>query len=76
MAQENIRYPINTQTFSKIRENNFVYVDKTEYVYNMTHSDMSGGKHMSEEKLDEYLKYLLDRNERSFDLPLTPSPTG
>ncbi len=124
MAQDSIRYPINTQTFSKIREDNYFYVDKTEYVYNMTHSDMtyvflsrprrfgksvlvstlksyfegkkelfkglaiekleskweeypvlhfdmSGGKHMSEEKLDEYLKYLLDRNERSFDLPLT-----
>ena len=31
-------YPIGIQTFSKIREGNFLYVDKTEYVYRMTHS--------------------------------------
>ena len=28
-------YPIGIQTFSKIREGNFLYVDKTEYVYRM-----------------------------------------
>lgn len=31
-------YPIGIQTFSKIRERNYVYIDKTEYVYRMTHS--------------------------------------
>ncbi len=41
MAQENIRYPIDKQTFSTVRNGNYVYVDKTEYVYNMTHSDMT-----------------------------------
>ncbi len=40
MAQDSIRYPINIQTFSKIREKNCFYVDKTAYVYKMTHSDM------------------------------------
>lgn len=29
-------YPIGIQTFSKIRNGNFLYVDKTEYVYKMT----------------------------------------
>ena len=31
-------YPIGIQTFSKIREGNYLYIDKTEYVYRMTHS--------------------------------------
>lgn len=30
-------YPVGIQTFSKIREENFLYIDKTEYVYKMTH---------------------------------------
>lgn len=29
------RYPIGIQTFSKIRENDMLYIDKTEYIYNM-----------------------------------------
>ncbi|MCQ2976047.1 MAG: AAA family ATPase, partial [Bacteroidales bacterium] len=29
------KLPINTYTFSKIREGNYEYVDKTEYVYKM-----------------------------------------
>lgn len=32
-------YPIGVQTFSKMREGNYLYIDKTEYVYQMTHSD-------------------------------------
>lgn len=31
-------YPIGIQTFSEIREENYLYIDKTEYVYQMTHS--------------------------------------
>ena len=34
-------YPIGIQTFSKIREGNYLYIDKTEYVYRMTHSASS-----------------------------------
>ena len=34
-------YPIGIQTFSKIREGNYLYSDKTEYVYRMTHSASS-----------------------------------
>lgn len=36
------RYPVGIQTFSEIRKNNLLYIDKTEYVYRMTHS----GKYM------------------------------
>lgn len=29
------KYPIGIQTFSRIRKENWLYVDKSEYVYNM-----------------------------------------
>lgn len=31
-------YPIGIQTFSEIREGNYLYIDKTAYVYKMTHA--------------------------------------
>ncbi|WP_448781222.1 ATP-binding protein [Bacteroides congonensis] len=31
-------YPIGIQTFSEIREGNYLYIDKTAYVYRMTHA--------------------------------------
>ncbi|MBO7567962.1 MAG: AAA family ATPase [Bacteroidales bacterium] len=34
---ETRRYPVDTQTFSTIVEGNYVYVDKTDLVYKMTH---------------------------------------
>ena len=34
-------YPIGIQTFSKIRKDKYLYIDKTEYVYRMTHSGLS-----------------------------------
>ncbi len=36
MAQQRF-YPIGIQTFQKIRKGNYIYIDKTEYVYRMTH---------------------------------------
>ncbi len=33
------RYPIGTQTFSILREGGYLYVDKTDMVYDMTHSN-------------------------------------
>ena len=36
---EQQRYPLGIQTFSEIIEGNYVYIDKTEYVYKMTHGD-------------------------------------
>ena len=32
-------YPIGIQTFEKIIDEDYLYIDKTEYVYRMTHSD-------------------------------------
>lgn len=34
----NIRYPIGIQTFSEIINNGYKYVDKTQYVYDLTHT--------------------------------------
>ncbi len=31
-------YPIGIQTFEKLRKGNYLYIDKTEYVYRMAHS--------------------------------------
>ena len=31
-------YPIGMQTFSEIREEDFLYIDKTEYIYRMSHT--------------------------------------
>ena len=33
------RYPIGIQNFEQLRNNNCVYVDKTELVYKLTHTD-------------------------------------
>lgn len=38
-AQQLKRCPIGIQTFSTIREENYLYIDKTEYVYRLAHSD-------------------------------------
>lgn len=32
-------YPVGIQTFSEIREKNYLYIDKTGYVYRMTNSN-------------------------------------
>ena len=37
MAEKRLKYPIGIQTFSKIREENCYYVDKTDLMYKMTH---------------------------------------
>ena len=39
MEQPFRKYPISTATFSKLREGNYLYVDKSAYVYNMTHDE-------------------------------------
>ena len=41
MVATKIRYPIGIQTFQKLREEGYLYVDKTEYVYNLTHGSSS-----------------------------------
>ncbi len=39
MEQRRKLYPIGIQTFSNIREGDYLYIDKTEYVYRMASSD-------------------------------------
>ena len=34
---ETRKYPVDTQTFSKLIEGNYLYVDKTDLIYKMTH---------------------------------------
>ena len=36
-ANRERRYPVGIQTFSDIRADEYVYVDKTEYVYRLAH---------------------------------------
>ena len=39
MTQQQRLYPIGIQTFSELITKNYLYIDKTEYVYRMTHFD-------------------------------------
>lgn len=34
-------FPIGIQTFSELIKKGFVYIDKTEYIYRMTHMESS-----------------------------------
>ena len=114
-------YPVGIQTFEEIIRRNLLYVDKTEYVYRMTHGggkyfflsrprrfgksllvstfqsyfegkkelfkglaierletewteypvlhfDMSGGKHLDKDQLEEYLCYQLAEKEVEFGI--------
>ena len=114
-------YPIGIQTFERIRKEDMFYVDKTEYIYHMTHTDgtyfflsrprrfgksllvstfksyfegkkelfeglaieklekewtaypvlhfdLSKGKHMENEQLEEYLDYLLEDYEKKYGI--------
>ena len=123
MAQQALKlYPVGIQTFSELRNSGYLYIDKTEQVYRMTHSaskcmflsrpcrfgksllvstlqayfegrkelfrglameqleaewvsypvlhfDMSLGKHMDKEALENYLLYQLQRNEEDLGIP-------
>ena len=117
-------YPVGIQTFERIRKENMLYIDKTEYIYRMTHSggcyfflsrprrfgksllvstfesyffgkkelfeglaiekleqewmeypvlhfDMSGGKHMEKEQLEDYLSNRLEAEERKWGITHT-----
>lgn len=39
MEQAKQRYPIGIQTFSKLREEGYVYIDKTKLIYQIVHSE-------------------------------------
>ena len=115
------KYPIGIQTFERIRKENKLYIDKTEYIYRMTHTggcyfflgrprrfgksllvstfesyfsgkkdlfrglaieqleqewteypvlhfDLSGGKHMEKEQLEDYLSFILDKQEKAWGI--------
>ena len=114
-------YPVGIQTFEEIVKRNLLYVDKTEYIYRMTHGggkyfflsrprrfgkslltstfqsyfegkkelfkglaieqletewteypvlhfSLASGKHMEKEQLEEYLLYILEKNENVFGI--------
>ena len=118
-------YPVGIQTFERILKEDKLYIDKTEYIYRMTHSggcffflgrprrfgksllvstfdsyfsgkkdlfkglaieklekdwteypvlhfDMSGGKHMEKEQLEDYLDYVLKEQERKWGITNPP----
>ena len=118
-------YPVGIQTFERIRKENKLYIDKTEYIYRMTHSggcyfflgrprrfgksllvstfdsyfsgkkelfeglaieqlekewttypvlhfDLSGGKHMEKEQLEDYLNFILSEQEKKWGISTPP----
>ena len=56
-------YPVGIQTFSEIIIHNLLYVDKTEYIYRMTHS---GGKHFFLSRPRRFGKSLLTSTFQSY----------
>lgn len=56
-------YPVGIQTFEEIITRNLLYVDKTEYVYRMTHS---GGKHFCLSRPRRFGKSLLVSTFKSY----------
>ena len=56
-------YPVGIQTFSEIINRNLLYVDKTEYVYRMTHT---GGKHFFLSRPRRFGKSLLVTTLQSY----------
>ena len=118
-------YPVGIQTFEEIRRRELLYIDKTEYIYRMTHTggkyfflnrprrfgksllvstfdnyfsgkkelfeglaiekleqdwteypvlhfDLSGGKHMDREQLENYLDYILKEHEGKWGITTPP----
>ena len=55
--------PIGIQTFERIRKEDMLYVDKTEYVYHMTHTD---GKYFFLSRPRRFGKSLLTSTFRSY----------
>lgn len=57
------RYPVGLQTFSELREKNYVYIDKTTYVYEMAHAD---AKYLFLSRPRRFGKSLLTSTLRSY----------
>lgn len=56
-------YPLGIQTFPEIREKNLLYLDKTEYIYHMTHT---GGKNVFLSRPRRFGKSLLVSTLKSY----------
>lgn len=63
MTENRKLYPVGIQTFSELMTKNYVYVDKTEYVYRMTHS---GSKYMFLSRPRRFGKSLLTSTLHSY----------
>ena len=57
------RYPVGLQTSSELREKNYVYIDKTAYVYEMAHAD---AKYLFLSRPRRFGKSLLTSTLRSY----------
>ena len=44
IMEQTRRYPIGVQTFEKIREGGFLYIDKTALVYDLVTSNAGSGR--------------------------------
>ena len=62
-AMQQRLYPVGIQTFSELRNKNYLYIDKTEYVYRMTHS---GAKYMFLSRPCRFGKSLLTSTLHSY----------
>ena len=56
-------YPVGIQTFEEIMRRNLLYIDKTEYIYRMTHS---GGKYFFLSRPRRFGKSLLVSTFKSY----------
>ena len=56
-------YPVGIQTFEEIMRRNLLYIDKTEYIYRMTHS---GGKYFFLNRPRRFGKSLLVSTFQSY----------
>ena len=63
MTQATKLYPIGIQTFSEIINKNYLYIDKTEHVYHMTHS---ASKYMFLSRPRRFGKSLLTSTLRTY----------
>lgn len=63
MEQQQKLYPVGIQTFSELMTKNYLYIDKTEYVYRMTHS---GAKYMFLSRPRRFGKSLLTSTLHSY----------
>ena len=64
-----MNYPIGIQDFAKLRENNFVYVDKTDMVFDITKNDgvyfLSRPRRFGKSLLVSTIKYYLEEIGRA-----------